>query len=70
MKEDFINNIIREFSVVTEDDDIGMLANKLGAANLTGIPQLKDSTVGPYITEHSTAVVTFYQKCECFYLIG
>ena len=65
MKEEFINNIVKEFSVVTEDDDIGMLANKLGAADLTGIPQLRDNTAGPYVAEHSTAVVTFYQKCEC-----
>ena len=64
MKEEFINSIIKEFSVVTEDDDIGMLANKLGAADLTGIPQLRDNSIGPFIAEHGTAIVTFYQKCE------
>lgn len=63
--EEFINNIIKEFSAVTEDDDIGMLANKLGPADLTGIPQLTDKSVGPFLAEHNTAIVTFYQKCEC-----
>ena len=65
MKEEFINNIIKEFSVVTEDDDMGKLANKLGPANLTGIPQLRDNTTKPFITEHSRAIIAFYQKCEC-----
>ena len=64
MKEEFINNIVKEFSVVTEDDDMGKLANKLGPADLTGIPQLIDKTIKPFITEHSRAVLAFYQKCE------
>lgn len=63
-KEEFINSIINEFSAVTEDDDIGMLANKLGTADLTGVPQLTDNSIGSFITEDNFAIVTFYQKCE------
>jgi len=71
-KEEFINSIVSEFSAVAEDDEIGMLANRLGAADLTGIPKLTDNSIGPFLTEHKTAVVTFYQNCEyvCFNLIG
>ena len=64
-KEEFINSIINEFSSVAEDDEMGKLANKLGAANLTGMAQLTDISIGPFINEHHSAVVTFYQKCEC-----
>ena len=64
MKEEFIKNIIKEFSVVTEDDEVGMLANKLGAADLSDIPQLTDKSVGSFLAEYKNAVVTFYQRCE------
>lgn len=62
MKEEFINSIIKEFSAVTEDDEMGLLANKLGAADLKGISQLTDKSVGPFLDKYSNAIVTFYQR--------
>ena len=64
MKEEFIKSIIKEFSAVTEDDEIGMLANKLGAADLSTIPQLTDKSVETFFAEYNNAIVTFYQRCE------
>lgn len=63
-KEEFLKDIIAEFSTVSEDDEMGMLANKLGAADLKDVPKLTDNSIGPFITKHNTAIVTFYQNCE------
>jgi len=56
--------------LVKEDDQIGLIANRLGVADISNISQLTDTTTGLFISRHKTAVVTFYQKCEPFNLIG
>ena len=59
---------------------MGLLANRLGAADITNTSQLTDTTIGSFISQHKTAIVTFYQKCEqigykltdhfCCYAVG
>ena len=56
--------------LVKEDDQMGLIANRLGAADIKNIPQLTDTTTGLFISQHKTTVVTFYQKYELFNLIG
>jgi len=55
---------------VEEDDPIGLLANRLGAADVSNSSQLTDATIDSFFNQHKTSIVTFYQKCGCIILMN
>lgn len=63
-QDEFVRQLLSEFMIIEEDDQMGLLANRLGAADISSTPQLTDITTGSFISQHETAIVTFYQKCE------
>jgi len=64
LRQKFVRQLLSEFMTVEEDDQMGLLANRLGTADISSTPQLTDTTTGSFISQHETAIVTFYQKCE------
>jgi len=63
-QDEFVRQLLSEFTTIEEDDQMGLLANRLGAADINSTPQLTDTTTGSFISQHKTAIVTFYQKCK------
>ena len=68
-QEEFVKQLLSEFESVEEDDQLGLLANRLGAADISNTSQLTDVTTNSFISQHQIAVVTFYQKCKFMQLL-